>query len=252
MSLIGHTRQWAALRESQSRFIILKGPAHVGKWKMAETYRKSMDFKEVMRLNLLTMSTSRQAVDFLTSSAAIGTKLVIAYAPNSVRALDPLLKSVEDGISGTLLLLTSKDLPQTIESRAQVIQLGYLKTSEVEKILLDLGVPSYEAEVKAKYAGGVVPPVEAQGGLDRAVSVMRAYHFKDTPSLQKLSMVWSSVDTENLVNLCYAKITGKSEFGSLDSLAVVTNQESLQLLKLLNSGYRDRFILEASIAESWN
>jgi hypothetical protein len=198
MSLVGHRDVFEAICWDLPAITLLRGPASVGKWTLAEEVlqRLSVPRHNITRIRRLTVAEARALPEWA-SMASIdgGRKFIIARLDGaSEDAQNMLLKFLEKpGEAVHVILAASTPVLPTIVSRSRCYSIGLLLDSQVEEILVLGGMDPAAARTSAPAGGGRVRP--AREGTDpsarsRAVAVLNALAASSAGSLETAIRSW--------------------------------------------------------------
>lgn len=195
--IIGHEKAVARLRLALEHgfphALLITGPRHVGKSKLAEAVasallgvddiKKHPDFRLVERQadpktkklkKGIAVDEVRAARDFLHLSASVGGRKVVLVREAellSEEAGNALLKTLEEPPEGSHLILTATEpeaVLATIRSRAAQVALARVPEETIESALVKRGVAPTEAAERAALAAGR-PGLALGFGLDADV-----------------------------------------------------------------------------------
>lgn len=233
MQVFGHESARRALEEHLPQVTLLRGPASVGKWTLAQY---AAQFHGVMPADQLWfpelgVENSRDLKQFASKAPFGKFKFVGARLDGaSPSALNALLKLLEEPPPTIVfVLVTSLPTLDTIASRSHVHQLGFLSSDEISGVLTARMGMSFESVGELlPFARGQVAPLLARESVDQArasvLTVLRALKDKDRELLEAGAAQWDAASQDMLKVWCVEALTqrwsvfSESEtFGLLDS-----------------------------------
>jgi hypothetical protein len=159
--VIGHDLVRAELERELPPATLLRGPASVGKWTLAQhlrTHHGVAMADTAMYPDGLSIDAVRRVVAFVATAPFGPYKLVMARLDaTSEAALNALLKTLEEPppLARFILTATGRVLA-TITSRCRVYPMGLLGDEQVRQVLLDLGLKPSVAARRALLGRGQV------------------------------------------------------------------------------------------------
>jgi replication-associated recombination protein RarA len=254
--VFGHERVRQALEESVPPVVLLRGPASVGKWTLAQYLAQHhgvlpVDLRSVAQL---TAEAARDLRRF-SSTAPFGVRkmVVLRLDGASEQALNALLKLLEEPPPVvSFVLVSSVRTLDTIASRAQVHPVGLLSRSEVEQVLVHrVGMSQDAARDLSAYSRGQVAPLlerESSGQSRAAVlSVLKALSEGDCELLDLAASKWDAEAHELLRRWCVEALTGEwSVFTEAETFGLLRQKMyPVRVLRALSLDARPRLAVRA-------
>lgn len=171
--------------------------------------------EDYLQFETLTAAQARASKDFLQSSphTASGRLLLAGIEDSRPEALHPLLDLLESlPASSTVVLWSTKPVPETIMSRCQVTYAPVLSMAQVEQLLVERHrVSPDDAESAAKVSSGSISKALTYLMLSDekrdVFAVLRAFEAHSYDMLEVPAKTWDESRTEMLHEWCKEAIT---------------------------------------------
>ena len=232
---------------------LLTGPPSIGKRRVAEAAITAQGYApaDVLIVNSLGVPEARKVIRFLeTSSTTDKGSAVLISLDSSLLGADVLLKSLEDIPEHVrVVMVASRPIPETLESRAVVYRFGYLAPDDVILVMKKIKKGLSEGFV-SRLVGGFGNIENAMDGLkataDKALvlSAVRAVNSRDVDLLALVSKEWRTSHTELLVSWAIEATSGRPRLFTATEIEDAGTLP-LRLLQALRFDIRTRFVLSA-------
>lgn len=262
-SVVGHSRVLSYLEGGWDPVLVFRGPESVGKRTICEHIIERNGVKTVDTIRVfnrpLTVDDAREAKRFM-SVAPMGPYKVLAARldGSSPAALNALLKVLEEPTPRARFLFTTiAPVLLTVASRATVLSLGYLKTEEVEEVLLRRGFDPDDAAAVAELSGGQVKRALDMGDASLAkgpvVTLIRGVALGDEALI--LNALNGNFDERQLRLLRLFCIESRTRiwrvFSAEDAYGLERTPGLMaRIYAILNSGARPRVAARTALLEA--
>jgi replication-associated recombination protein RarA len=255
--VVGHSRIIAELNRGLPQVSLFVGPKSVGKWTVAEKFRRDLDIEgsDLLRVRLLKMEDARNVVKFAATSPVGKVKLAIIRITHAQPGpLQVLLKALEESAPTTKFILIDTKMPNdTVVTRAQVFTFKLLKESQVESFLTDVKrFRPDEAKRLARLSGGQIYRAleratgqEARGAV---LDLLRAFESRSLAALDKQAATWTDEHTELLALWCTEAVSGRWNYFKPTDVELEGRALPMKILTALRMDTRPRLVVRASLA----
>ena len=252
----GHTEIVKVLTTSLPQVSLFLGPISVGKWELAEHVRKIHGVRagDVLRVKRLTQENAKFVEQFAHSAPQGEYRLcIIRLRKASDKALNTLLKTLEESDSAKFILIAEDRPLPTIVSRSEVFSFGLLSQEEVQGILTHVkNFAPGPAGTRAALSGGQVLPAlvytKTQDSKTVVLRALEALASNDAKLLEEIAPKWQDEHTELLTTWCYESLTSRWRLFTEAETRIRGTSFPLKILMALRSNLRPRLVVRHSLA----
>lgn len=247
----------AALERALPPVCLFLGPHSVGKWAIAEEFRRRLGTwnSDLLRVHNLTAEAAQDIVRFAHTAPAGPVRVVIAQLDGARQGtLNTLLKTLEEPNGVQFFLISAHETLPTIASRCAVYHFGRLTQQQVAEVLtVRNNMRDGDAhKIAALGAGQVAEAVrQADQSSPKAVVLIaiRALRDRDLAKLESVAREWDDSCTKLLVEWCYESLTRGRLFSEDElDLSKIGRRVPVRILGALTIDIRPGLLVRAALS----